>query len=127
WSILRLSDWPSAGCSRSTSVPMPSIRRAGCGNSKVSRSPTSVIVCSWRSPQENDMPDLGIGEALAAFGGSDLLAGLFGGGEAAAAGATAEAGTDLAGIVGSGEGLFGGATGLEGTLLGARAASAEYR
>ena len=65
------------------------------------------------------MPDLGIGEALAAFGGSDLLAGLFGGGEAAAAGATAEAGTDLAGIVGSGEGLFGGATGLEGTLLSA--------
>lgn len=63
------------------------------------------------------MPDLGIGEGLAALfgGGGDLLAGLFGGGEAAAAGAGAEAG--LGSLVGTGEGLFGGATGLEGTLL----------
>lgn len=72
------------------------------------------------------MPDLGIGEALAAFGGTDLLAGLFGGGEAAAAGAgaagaaaagTAGADAGLAGLVGTGEGLFGGATGLAGTEL----------
>lgn len=49
------------------------------------------------------MPDLGIGEALAAFGGTDLLAGLFGGGEAAAAGAAgtgaALAGPTVAGTV----------------------------
>lgn len=78
------------------------------------------------------MPDLGIGEALAAFGGTDLLGSLggllgIGGADAAAAGAgagaagaaagTAGADAGLASLVGTGEGLFGGATGLEGTLL----------
>lgn len=69
------------------------------------------------------MPDFGIGEGLAAFGGGDLLASLgslFGIGDAAAAGAggaaAAGAGTSIADIVGTGEGLFGGTTGLEGTL-----------
>jgi hypothetical protein len=61
------------------------------------------------------MPDLGIGEGLAAlFGGGDLLAGLFGGGEAAAGGIGS---AGLADIVGTGTGLAGGTTGLEGTLL----------
>ena len=89
------------------------------------------------------MPDLGIGEALAAFGGSDLLAGLgslFGIGDAAAAGAGAGAletgigtigagaggaaagGAGLADIVGTGAGLAGGTAGLEGTLLAGGAA-----
>jgi hypothetical protein len=67
------------------------------------------------------MPDLGIGEALAAFGGGDLLSLLgIGGGEAAAgagAGAAGAGATGLADIVGTGTGLAGGTTGLEGTLL----------
>lgn len=85
------------------------------------------------------MPDFGIGEGLAAFGGGDLLASigsLFGiGGAEAAGGAAAETGAGLIGsagslaaanalptagiadIVGSGEGLFGGTLGTEGTLL----------
>jgi hypothetical protein len=59
------------------------------------------------------MPDFGIGEALAAFGGGDILAALgIGGGEAAAGAGT----TGLGDIVGTGAGLFGGTTGLEGTL-----------
>ena len=37
------------------------------------------------------MPDLGIGEAIAALGGGDLLAGLFGGGAAATGAAGAGA------------------------------------
>jgi hypothetical protein len=68
------------------------------------------------------MPDLGIGEALAAFGGGDLLAALgIGGGEAAGAGAGAGAG-GLADIVGQGAGLAAGTAGLEGTLLAGGAA-----
>src|SRR5216684_2386395 len=85
------------------------------------------------------MPDLGIGEGLAAlFGGGDILAGLFGGGEAAAAGLGAGAAAPafetglatiggvegigagaggLADIVGTGAGLAGGTTGLAGTAL----------
>ncbi len=68
------------------------------------------------------MPDLGIGEAIAAFTGGDLLAALgFGGGEAAAGaagvGAEAAAGGGITDLVGTGAGLFGGTTGLEGTLL----------
>jgi hypothetical protein len=56
------------------------------------------------------MPDLGIGEALAAFGGGDLLAGLFGGGEAATAGALGTGAADL-GVMGTatdflGQGTF---------------------
>ena len=74
------------------------------------------------------MPDLGIGEAIAAIGGGDLLGGLFGGGAAAAdagvgaaaadagVGAAAGAGAGIGDIVGSGAGMFGGTTGLEGTL-----------
>lgn len=69
------------------------------------------------------MPDFGIGEALTAFGGSDLLAGLFGGGEAAAAGGTGVlSGAGAADLLApSGAGLFGGATGLAGTELAAGA------
>ncbi len=92
------------------------------------------------------MPDLGIGEGLAAlFGGGDLLGGigsLLGFGEAAAPAVGAEtglasigagaadaglggaglgvgagAGGDLAAITGTGTGLFGGTTGLAGTAL----------
>src|SRR6266851_5548974 len=86
------------------------------------------------------MPDLGIGEGLAAlFGGGDILAGLFGGSEAAAAGLGAGAAAapafetglatigglegvgagagGLADIVGTGAGLAGGTTGLAGTAL----------
>lgn len=72
------------------------------------------------------MPDLGIGEGLAAlFGGGegilDGIGSLLGIGTAeaapaAAAGAGAVA-PGLASLVGTGEGLVGGATGLEGTLL----------
>jgi hypothetical protein len=69
------------------------------------------------------MPDLGIGETLAAFGGGDLLAGLFGGGEAAAAGGTGVlSGAGAADLLApSGAGLFGGTTGLAGTELAAGA------
>lgn len=67
------------------------------------------------------MPDLGIGEAAAAFGGGDLLAGLFGGGAAADAGAAAAGAADLSSIVGTGAGIAGGTTGLEGTALAAGA------
>lgn len=87
------------------------------------------------------MPDLGIGEGLAAlFGGGDILGGLgglgalFGGGGAAAAdvgagtaaglgaadvgaGAAAGAGAADLGLGGTGTALFGGTTGLEGTAL----------
>jgi hypothetical protein len=63
------------------------------------------------------MPDLGIGEALAAFA-PELFAGAAdAGGLAAGAGEAAAAGTSIADIVGTGAGLAGGATGLEGTLL----------
>jgi hypothetical protein len=75
------------------------------------------------------MPDLGIGEALAAFGGADVLGdiglgGLFGGGDAAAAagGTGAIGGAGAADLLApSGAGLFGGATGLAGTELAAGA------
>lgn len=74
------------------------------------------------------MPDLGIGEALAAFapelfaGAADaggLAAGAAGAGEAAAAG------TSIADIVGTGAGLAGGATGLAGTELAAGVSAAD--
>ena len=74
------------------------------------------------------MPDLGIGEGIAALlGGGGGLADLLGiggadaagiaGGAGAAAGADAAAGTTLADLVGTGTGLAGGATGLAGTEL----------
>ncbi len=75
------------------------------------------------------MPDLGIGEALTAFGGGDILGSLgsllgIGSAEAAPAAAAgvagageAAAGTTLADLVGTGTGLAGGATGLAGTEL----------
>ena len=68
----------------------------------------------------------GISEGLAAIGGGDLIAALFGGGEAAAgAGAGAAGIGDLSSIVGTGEGLFGGATGLTGTLAAAGVPAAD--
>lgn len=68
----------------------------------------------------------GISEGLAAIGGGDLIAALFGGGEAAAgAGAGAAGIGDLSSIVGTGEGLFGGATGLTGTLASAGVPAAD--
>jgi hypothetical protein len=80
------------------------------------------------------MPDLGIGEAAAAFGLGDFLGlgSLFGGADVAAAAAApafetglatiggtagAAATGGLADLVGTGTALAGGATGLEGTLL----------
>jgi hypothetical protein len=94
------------------------------------------------------MPDLGIGEAIAAITGGGSLLDLLGIGGAAAAdagagaaagagletglatigagaadvGATAAGAGGLADLVGSGAGLFGGTTGLEGSLLAGGAA-----
>jgi hypothetical protein len=78
------------------------------------------------------MPDFGIGETIAAFGGADVLGdiglgGLFGdaaagGGAAAAAGTGALSGAGAADLLApSGAGLFGGTTGLAGTELAAGA------
>ena len=66
----------------------------------------------------------GISEGLGAIFGGDILAGIFGGGAAAAdAGAAVAGAGDLASLVGTGTGLAGGTTGLEGTLLASGAPS----
>lgn len=66
------------------------------------------------------MPDFGIGEALAAFGGADILGGLFGGGEAAAGALGAGEAAAGEGALG---GLFGGAEAGAGALGEAGAAA----
>jgi hypothetical protein len=73
------------------------------------------------------MPDLGIGETIAALGGADIfgdigLGSLFGAGAAGAGGTGALSGAGAADLLApSGAGLFGGTTGLVGTDLAAGA------
>ena len=73
------------------------------------------------------MPDLGIGETIAALGGADIfgdigLGSLFGAGAAGAGGPGALSGAGAADLLApSGAGLFGGTTGLVGTDLAAGA------
>lgn len=70
------------------------------------------------------MPDLGIGEALAAFGGGDLLASLFGGGAAAAEGAGAVAAPAFGAAETAATGLTAGELGAASVLPGFDTATA---